>query len=83
MLTKHGILVSLAVHALSALSSSVGKVVLQDSDPYLASGQMNFDAEAKTAPTDSGQVFLDDGVFVGTVQGTTERFFGIPYALPP
>ena len=83
MLTKHGLLVLFAAHALTALSSSVGQVIMQDSNPYLVSGQMDFDTEADAAPTDFPQVFLDDGVFVGTIRGTTERFFGIPYALPP
>ena len=83
MLTKHGILVLFAAHALTALSSSVGQVIMQDSNPYLSSGQMGPDTKAKAAPINSMQVFLDDGVFVGTLLGTTEQFLGIPYALPP
>jgi hypothetical protein len=82
MLTKHAILVAFAAHALTALSASVGQVTIQDSNPYLASSQMDFDTEAKAAP-DSRQVVLDEGVFIGTRVGTTEQFFGIPYALPP
>ena len=44
---------------------------------------MGPDTKAKAAPINSMQVFLDDGVFVGTLLGTTEQFLGIPYALPP
>jgi carboxylesterase type B len=83
MVAKHGILILFATHALSALASSIGQVSIQDSDHYLASDQMGFDAESKADSTDSRQVFLDDGIFVGTQVGATERFLGIPYALPP
>jgi hypothetical protein len=85
MLTKHGILVIFAAHALTALSASVGQVTIQDSNPYLASesGQINFETESIADPIDSRQVLLDEGVFIGTRFGSTERFFGIPYALPP
>jgi hypothetical protein len=83
MLTKRGILILFAAHALFALSPSVGQVTIHDSNLYLASGQMGFDTESKTAPSDSRQVFLDDGIFVGTRLGATEQFLGIPYALPP
>ena len=83
MVAKHGILVLFAACALSALSSSVGQVTMDDSDLHLASGQMGFDAESRADSTDSRQVFLDDGIFVGTQVGATERFLGIPYALPP
>jgi hypothetical protein len=83
MLSKHGILVFFAAHALTALSASVGQVTLQDSNPYLSSGQTDFDTESKAAPIESRRVVLDEGVFIGTRVGSTERFFGIPYALPP
>jgi hypothetical protein len=83
MLTKHGILVLFAAQVLTALSASVGQVTIQESNAYLASGQMDFDMESKTASTDSRQVLLDEGIFIGTRRGHAERFFGIPYALPP
>ena len=79
MLTKHGILVLFAARTLFALSPSVGQFTIHDSNPYLMSSQMGF----STAPSDSRQVFLDDGLFIGTRLGATEQFLGIPYALPP
>ena len=81
MLTKHGILGLLV--ALSALSSSVGQLTVQDSNPYIASGQRDSDAESIAPIIDTRQVFLDDGVFVGSRLGATDRFLGIPYAIPP
>ena len=83
MLTKHGILALFAAHALTALSASVGQVTIQDSNPYLSSGQTNFDTESNAAPIDTRQVLLDEGVFIGTRVSSTEQFVGIPYALPP
>ena len=83
MLTRHGILVFLTAHALSALSSSVAQFTVQDSNLYIASGQKDSDVESLPPIVDSRQVFLDDGVFVGSQVGATERFLGIPYARPP
>ena len=83
MLTKHGILVLFVAHALTALSASVGQVTVHESNPYLESSQMDFGTESQTAPADSRQVFLDEGVFIGTGLSTVERFLGIPFALPP
>lgn len=84
MLTKHGILVLFAAHALSALSSSVGQLTVQDANPDIASesGQKDPYAES-TALADTRQVFLDDGIFIGSRLGATDQFLGIPYALPP
>lgn len=84
MLTNHGIFVLFAAHALSALSSSVGQLTVQDSNPYIASGQRDSDGAESTGPiTDTRQVFLDDGIFVGSRVGATDQFLGIPYAIPP
>ena len=83
MLTKHGILVLFATLTLTASSASVGQVTMQGSSPYLVSNQMDFDTGSQTAPIDSRQVVLDEGVFIGTRQTTTEQFLGIPYAQPP
>ena len=81
MLTKHGILGLLV--ALSALSSSVGQLTVQDSNPYIASGQRDSDVKSTAPVVDTRQVFLDDGVFVGSRVGATDQFLNIPYARPP
>lgn len=85
MLTNHGILALLfTARALSALSCSIGQVTTQDSNnPYLASGQMGFDTQSTAPPIESRTVFLDDGIFIGTRVGATEKFLGIPFAIPP
>lgn len=85
MLTNHGILALLfAARALSALSCSIGQVTTQDSDnPYLASGQMGFDTQSTAPKAESRKVYLDDAIFIGTRNGPTEQFLGIPFALPP
>ncbi|KAI9454072.1 carotenoid ester lipase precursor [Lactarius psammicola] len=83
MLTKHGILILLAAHALSALSSSVKRITIQDSNPYPASDQQSFDTGSKAPDYSGPQVFLDDGVFVGLRISGTDEFLGIPFARPP
>jgi hypothetical protein len=84
MLTKRGILLLFAARALSALSSSVGQLTVQDSDPYIASGQRDSDdVESRGPSADTRQVFLDDGIFVGSRLDATDQFLGIPYAIPP
>ena len=81
MLTKHSILGLLV--ALSALSSSVSQLTVQDSNPYIASGQRDSDAESIAPIVDTRQVFLDEGIFVGSRVGATDQFLNIPYARPP
>jgi hypothetical protein len=51
---------------------------------FIASSQRNSDdVESRGPSTDTRQVFLDDGIFVGSRLGATDQFLGIPYAIPP
>jgi len=78
MWTKHAILVLLAAHELTALSSPAGQVPLQGPAPYLESNQTN-NVTSSADPI----VFLDSGTFVGVQYGPMHSFMGIPFAYPP
>ncbi len=77
MLATRVTLAVLAVRALSALASPVFTV--QDSEFHVASDDICFDSESTSNP----EVHLDDGLFVGVRKGQTDKFLGIPFALPP
>jgi hypothetical protein len=83
LVTKRAILVSLAVHALSALASPVDGLVVQDSTSYLVSDHTCTNTESTEQLVPPPEVLLDDAVFTGIRKGATDQFLGIPFAYPP
>jgi hypothetical protein len=81
MLATHVTLAVLAVRALSALASSVFTV--QGSDFHVTSDDICLDTESAKLPTSSPEVLLDNGLFFGVREAQTDKFLGIPFALPP
>lgn len=83
MLTKHAILASLAMRALSALASPVDSFVVQDSASPMVSDHTCISTESTEQLIPAPQVTLDDGIFTGNQKGVTDQFLGIPFAKPP
>jgi hypothetical protein len=81
MIATHVTLAVLAVRALSALASP--GFTVQDSDHHVASDDIRFDTESAKLLASDPEVLLDNGLFVGAREAQTDRFLGIPFALPP
>ena len=47
--------------------------------PFLIGGSVALPAAKRAAPS----IQLDDGTFVGSSDGTVDKFLGIPFAKPP
>jgi hypothetical protein len=81
MLATHVTLAVLAVRVLSALASPAFTV--QGSDLHVASDDICFDTESEKLQTSNPEVLLDNGLFIGVREAQTDKFLGIPFALPP
>ncbi|KAI9454056.1 carotenoid ester lipase precursor [Lactarius psammicola] len=83
MLTKHAILASLVVRALSALALPVESLLVQDPISYLVSDHTCASNESTEELASPPEVHLDDAIFTGNKKGVTDQFLGIPFAHPP